>query len=290
MTRDVDIELIKRLAIVAMFSDDSLMERLVLKGGNLLDIVYRISTRASIDVDLSIDGDFDNVEELTVRVEKAIRTTFSDEGLVAFDIDLVAVPPKISEDMKSFWGGYKIHFKLLEAADFEKFDTIAERRVNAIAVGKRGSTKFSIDLSRHEYCADKERRELDGFAIYVYSPLMFVSEKLRSICQQMPEYSASVHSHPSARARDFVDIEVACTNLGVNFIDTEFQRVLVETFRAKKAPLSLLGQIKGQREYHRQDFGAVESTVKPGVTLHGFDHYFDFVVEKCSKLETLWNE
>lgn len=34
------LERIKTLAIVAMFSDDDLMERLVLKGGNALDIVY----------------------------------------------------------------------------------------------------------------------------------------------------------------------------------------------------------------------------------------------------------
>ena len=45
------LEHIKRLTIIAMFSDGDLMERLVLKGGNLLDIVHRVSTRASIDAD-----------------------------------------------------------------------------------------------------------------------------------------------------------------------------------------------------------------------------------------------
>ena len=34
------LEQVKKLVIIAMFSDDDLMERLVLKGGNLLDIVY----------------------------------------------------------------------------------------------------------------------------------------------------------------------------------------------------------------------------------------------------------
>ena len=49
---DLDrIEKIKRLAIIAMFSDDDLMERLVLKGGNALDIVYEIGSRASMDLD-----------------------------------------------------------------------------------------------------------------------------------------------------------------------------------------------------------------------------------------------
>ena len=34
------LQKIKRLAIVAMFSDDDLLERLVLKGGNALDLVH----------------------------------------------------------------------------------------------------------------------------------------------------------------------------------------------------------------------------------------------------------
>ncbi len=85
MTRDIDLDRIKRLAIVAMFSDDSLMEKLVLKGGNLLDLVYGISTRASLDVDLSIDGDLESLDDLQQRVERAIKTTFGDEEIAAFD-------------------------------------------------------------------------------------------------------------------------------------------------------------------------------------------------------------
>ena len=35
---------------------------------------------------------------------------------------------------------------------------------------------------------------------------------------------------------------------------------------------------------------AVESTVKAGITLKGFDFYFDYVVDKCRVLEALWND
>lgn len=290
MVPEIDLERIKRLAIVSMFADDTLMERLVLKGGNLLDMVYGISTRASIDVDFSIDGDFESLDVLRQRAERAIKTTFGDDGIVAFDINVASVPPNLSDDMKSFWGGYKIDFKLIQTSDFGKFDTLEERRRNAMSVGKRGSTKFSIDLSRHEYCVGKERRQLDGYTIFVYSPLMVICEKLRNICQQMPAYAETVHSHPSARARDFVDIEVVSEKLNVDFSDTRFQRMLVEMFRVKRVPLSLIGHIKDQREYHREDFTAVLATVKPGVMLRDFDYYLDYVVEKCSELEPLWNE
>ena len=50
---------IKKLAVIAMFSDDELMGRLVLKGGNAIDLIYRLSSRASVDVDFSIENDFD---------------------------------------------------------------------------------------------------------------------------------------------------------------------------------------------------------------------------------------
>jgi hypothetical protein len=39
------LEAIKRLAIIAMFSDDMLMEEFVLKGGNALDLIYRVAPR-----------------------------------------------------------------------------------------------------------------------------------------------------------------------------------------------------------------------------------------------------
>ena len=60
---------LKKRVIIAMFSDDDLMEHLVLKGGNLLDIVYGISTRPSKDVDFSIPGKFPDLEVLRTKVE-----------------------------------------------------------------------------------------------------------------------------------------------------------------------------------------------------------------------------
>ncbi len=40
----MDLKDIRRLVIVALFSDDELMEKLVLKGGNALDVIYNIGT------------------------------------------------------------------------------------------------------------------------------------------------------------------------------------------------------------------------------------------------------
>ena len=45
---DLDkLEQIKRITIIALFSDDDLMDSLVLKGGNALDMIYGIAQRSS---------------------------------------------------------------------------------------------------------------------------------------------------------------------------------------------------------------------------------------------------
>ena len=50
----MDFTQIRRLVVIAMFSDDVLMERLVLKGGNALELVHRLVDRGSLDIDLSM--------------------------------------------------------------------------------------------------------------------------------------------------------------------------------------------------------------------------------------------
>ncbi len=137
-----------------MFSDDQLMTRLALKGGNLLDIVYGIAARSSLDLDFGIHGDFEwDTQTLNARIAAALKRTFSEAGYVAFDVTTKAVPPIVSEDVEDFWGGYQVEFKIIERDKYREFsmDPRALRR-NATSVGKRGSTKFRIDLSKREHC------------------------------------------------------------------------------------------------------------------------------------------
>ena len=69
----------------------------------------------------------------------------------------------------------------------------------AVPIGKDNSTKFKIDISRYEYCAEKVLYDIEGKKIYGYSPAMLVSEKLRAICQQMPSYSQHENDFESVR-------------------------------------------------------------------------------------------
>jgi hypothetical protein len=149
-------ERIKKLVIIAMFSDDVLMERLVLKGGNALDLIHHVSARASVDVDLSIDGDFTSEERLSLRgrIEKALRDTFRPEGYHVFDFELEDRPPGLTADLGDFWGGSGVEFKLIELDRSEGLkDNIDALRRNAVQLGQ--GPKFSIDVSKHEYTPGK---------------------------------------------------------------------------------------------------------------------------------------
>ena len=64
--------------------------------------------------------------------------------------------------------------------------------------------------------------------------------------------------------------------------------LLKNIFDAKEVPLPLIGKIAQYREYHRLDFTSVEAAVKPNIELNTFDFYFDYVVDRCKCLKSLW--
>ena len=289
---DLDkLDIIKRLAIIAIFSDDDLMDYFVLKGGNALDIVYNIADRASLDLDFSTDRSFSNAEVCVVedKIHKVLTDTFRANGFEAFDIQFKQVPESTKLPVPDFWGGYLVEFKVIEKSKFSALQNDQRAlRTNAIEAGPEHRRKFKISISKLEYCAPKEPRELDDYTIYVYTPEMILFEKLRAICQQMPEYGPN--TTPAARARDFFDIYTVVEHFRIDLLSSQRTTLLKNIFKAKKVPLSLIGNIKEYREYHRPDFASVEATVKPNRKLKDFDFYFDYVIQKCERLKSLWEK
>jgi len=286
------LEQIKRLAVVAMFSDSALEELLVLKGGNAIDLVHKLSARASVDIDFSMQADLpEALPAFRDRVELALQGTFRPEGLEVFDVRLAAKPEVVTADLAEFWGGYAVEFKVIRKETFDMHaDDVDALRRNALQIGR--GKKFLIDISRFEYINGKESQYLDGYRIFVYSPVMIVCEKLRAICQQMPEYGEIVkrNRQGSPRARDFLDISILAKAKEISFSERENRDLLALIFDAKRVPLALLGRIRESREFHRTDFPAVIATVKIGMDVEEFDYYFDFVLELIDRLKAFGDE
>jgi len=283
------LEQIKRTAVIALFSDDDLMDSLVLKGGNALDIVYDIAQRSSLDLDFSIPTDFktEQIPDITKRIRRVLWENFRVKGYEAFDIDFREVPEHPTTSTPDFWGGYLIEFKVIEIAKYKSLLSDPRAlRANALEAGPDHQRKFKISISKFEYCAPKKEVDLDDYTVYVYTPKMIVFEKLRAICQQMPEYVPN--STKTARARDFFDIYTVMEHFTIELASPHNIDLLKNIFDAKEVPLPLIGKIAQYREYHRPDFTSVEATVKPNIELNTFDFYFDYLVDRCKCLKSLW--
>ena len=139
---------------------------------------------------------------------------------------------------------------------------------------------------------DRQEADLDGYRIYVYSPEMIVCEKLRALCQQMPAYGPIIkRERPgSARARDFVDIYTLVSQLSLDIDSEKVQQILTDMFAIKKVPLSFLGHIAQFKDFHRQDFPAVQATMAVNADTQSFDFYFEYALGLIETLKPLWNK
>jgi hypothetical protein len=120
---------VRRLAITAVFSDDYLFERVVLKGGNALAIALGLSGRSSLDLDFSIEKDFEDPQEAAKRLEAALQKRFATVGMVVLDYSFTP-RPYIPREGAPRWGGYAAEFKLLDEARFNEIsnDNLARAR------------------------------------------------------------------------------------------------------------------------------------------------------------------
>lgn len=286
------IDAIKRIAIIALFSDDDLMDEFVLKGGTALQYAYGIHNRASIDIDVSIEKDFE-FDNISSKLEKIFIHTFNLEGYHIFDFKMTKKPYEVNPSQVSFWGGYCIQFKVITNDLYSKFKSnIDELRKHALELDASHKKTYKIDISKYEICSSKEEVDFDGYTIYVYTPLMIVNEKLRAICQQLEQYRDFVHTNRRPRSRDFFDIYnifEKIPNAKEQFYSEQNLQLLKNVFERKRVPLSFLENLESEREFHKSDFKSVQDTVS-NQEIKNFDFYFDFVKDLIAPLHSLWKE
>ncbi len=277
------IETIKMLTLRALVSDEELMYGLVLKGGNALELAYNMTDRASKDIDFSISGDFSEAEynRISGILSGLLTSEFEKHDLVVFDVNFFEKPKK---NAVKEWKGYQLAFKVI---DYETYDPKNQEnnRRRAFPVKENNSQIFTVDISSYEYTEPKQIVDVDGAVFFVYTPEMIVLEKLRALCQSMPEYKEIVSSAKvKGRARDFYDIWNICQNFEIDFKSEENIKMLSQIFDAKRVPLNFLDLIDKYRDLQREDWVTVVDTIK--VEEEGYDFYFDFVKERIKELQS----
>lgn len=280
------LEKIKAAALVAMVSDDNLMDILVLKGGNALNLVHKLSTRNSMDLDFSMERDFfeGQIEELQRTFQRVLDKSFLTLQMKAFDLVFIKKPDEIPEELKSFWGGYRLEYKLIELEKYREYENnIQELRKHAIRAA--GKQKFEIEFSPFEFVATKSAVQFNDYTVYVYSPLMIVCEKMRAICQQTHEYCAVINRKgPHPRPRDFYDVYYIMKKLKVDLLSSEALEIVRQMFAVKRVPLSILSVLEKYRSLHKEDEQSLYATLKMDSEMLDFDNYFDFVLPLADDL------
>jgi predicted nucleotidyltransferase component of viral defense system len=280
VTGTKDLDSIRRIAIRAMAAASVAGDRLVLKGGNALSLVYGIGGRASLDLDYSLEDDFRDLRLAERLLVESLYSGFHAAGIRAFDIRFLR-RPQIPQEV--WWGGYELLFKLIPV-EKEDADLEAMRRTASV-VGPSQERVFRIQISKHEFVGDTLARDVDGVRVDVYSPALIAAEKLRAICQQMPDYPFV--RHPRARARDFYDVHAICQEASVDLASPENAILVRRVFEQKRVPLELLSRIASTRDFHAVDWPSVESSVAR--LRERFDDCFDFVMEVARRLEAAWH-
>lgn len=275
------IEIIKKLTLKALMQDEKLMYGLVLKGGNALQLVYDITDRASMDIDFSIDGDFSETDFQRIKgiLDALLNEQFQTEHLVVFDIKFIEKPKSNTEKV---WKGYNIEFKVTHEDNWYK-DDIEKSRREAIKIIDQ-STKFSVDISSFEYIENAKKFDFDGTILLVYTPEMIVFEKLRALCQCLPEYKTIIPTAKiKGRARDFYDIWNICNQYKIDINSEENVLMLQEIFKAKKVPIEFLDLLNQYKDLQKENWASVEDTLTS--KNEGFEFYFAYTMSLIEKIK-----
>lgn len=283
------------LAIKGIFSDDDLFEILTLKGGNAMALLD-ITDRASQDLDFSIkQGIRLTQDEDAPKFKKALERTFEEEGYRIIDFKFDVKPKKTKRELPPFWGGYSINFKVMDEETYEKTYDVSDQKRSSMALQlEGGKKKIEIDISLEEYTEDRIQMKLDEYQIHIYSPLMIVYEKMRALCQQLPDYEYA--SFEKTRARDLYDIYIAIQKsqsleLREQILSSSNVYILSEMFKAKNVSLELLLKIESYREQLEDDFNQrVTPQIADRKNAPDFDFLFEFNIELIKEVYALLEE
>ena len=279
----------KRMAIVSLFADDKLADLFVLKGGTALDLIYKMNSRASIDIDVSLRNEFsdDQLEDIQNRLNESFQVTFEDAGYHIVDFKLTKRPLHKDNDIDKNWGGYRIEFKII-SNDVYQYNNgnIQKIRVKSEIVNEKDGRKFQIDISKFELVDGKKAMVLDGYTVYVYTPEMIVYEKIRAICQQLPGYYINDGYFKKPRSRDFYDIYsiINNENVDISFEKLDYKK-LKAFFDKKKVPMELIEQIPDYYDRFVEGLTSLTDTLTEDAKKNfNFRKCFDYVVEGIKRI------
>lgn len=281
------------LTVQAIFSNDTLMEALTLKGGNAMQLLD-ITDRASQDLDFSIKQGIKLSEEVEGKMFKdSLERIFEENNLVVIDYKFTNKPKKSKSILPPFWGGYAIEFKVVKTEIYNQYKGTPQRLSTMSEAIDGDKKRIEIDISLEEYTEPRITMDLDEYTIYLYSPLMIIYEKIRALCQQLPNYPLS--STEKVRARDLYDIYIAIMKspeqaLRDEVLDSKNVYILEKMFKTKNVDIELLKEIEGYHNELLQDYNdRVLAQISASAEKPEFEFLFSYNLEIIHELYQMLN-
>lgn len=255
--------------IIAIYRNPAASNQLFLKGGSAMRLFDNLTSRLSIDIDFSVDTAVDDVSRFFDNMKFKIITRFQDFKYEAIDFNWIRKPNRKRKDKPNWWGGWSFEFKIVSYAHHGK--SIEIKRRNALIPEGANSSKIIVEISEHEYCKNGRTKVVNGVTILGYSRELIVSEKIRAICQQHPEYKFNLNKN---RARDFYDIYELTKDVDDDFTH-RCSLHINNVFKAKEVPISILKSLWEEDfiDKQRRGFDQVKDTVQGKV--YDFDFYLE---------------
>lgn len=280
-----NLQKFKQWTIIGLFSDDEFFEKFVLKGGSALEL-YDINSRSSIDIDVAMKDDFrsDELLEIKKRLNKAIADSFNEHGYIIFDFKFEPRPMHQDKVRESYWGGYLVEFKIYRTEKFKTLDIDKARNSAEEIDNHTHSRKFTIDISKFEFFYKKEKKNIDGNEICIYSLDMIIYEKLRALCQQLPQYFINRGNFKKARTKDFYDIYTIMKKHKIKFSNLSMD-ILKGCFKAKKVDFKLLMYIQNFHDRYLDALPSLKDTlISKEQDEFNFDECYQFVIDGINQL------
>lgn len=269
----MEIELVLKETVIALFSSPILENTLVLKGGAALHFAENLTSRLSTDIDFSAIREINDPKIYFAHIESALQKHFEELGYDVIDAHHDQRPKKKKGEQPHFWGGWYFEFKLTRLASRDKPASLRSKQA-LVPVGV-ASPKIVIDISEHEYCGFTQKVRLDDSTIRAYSTTLLILEKLRAICQQHPDYR--LVGQKRNRGRDFYDIyQLSAKHRKEPNFQENLNQHVESVFGAKEVSLDLLMKFDDEDfiDGFRQSF---DLQLTASATAEKFDFYLENV-------------
>ncbi|MCI3149675.1 hypothetical protein C5137_26575 [Bacillus cereus] len=292
----MDIQKFQNLSLYAILSSDIFTDKTVLTGGSVLNLVYNVHNRVSVDLDLSLESPILPHEyvRLETELDYNFDKIFSKEKYKILNsrLEIRSLNLHNKFSFENLFNPkeilYKYTFQLMDLHEYQKIcnftgSTKEQREArckdNIITLPNKKNV-FEIDFKWEGPIIEKQEYEINNYTLKAPSPFILLCKKMIGILAHSPHIGDTPEKFKRARAQDFFDIHSLIASKMIHLqdlIQLNNLKLLQAMLTEKKIETSSLKDLKKLREFHQSNFADSVRNMSL-IPLKSFEYYFDFII------------